>query len=382
MREHTVRPDDSPARIAIEYAGCPKCARDLVAANPHKEAVIYPNGFVTFKNLRAGERLALPDKWFSKELDDRPKKYFAALPHPDGRTLSSLGLAAASSVLGNYSALDAASAAIGALSAMNDREFNAAVAGAIANLESAVQEVSIDPAASVYADKARSAIDQAATLTTSLGAAIASGDQAAGAQARRSILEALSGALVNARTALNTYYGDHPTSAVPQASTAPNDTIASIAKAVAAAVAADPNYCTSVSQVGSAMNTAIHAFKSAWNAANPGAPVPINTGTYEQATADALAKVLGSAPPACGARGGDTSPSFPGGDVVPPQPSEGLSLGSILGLSLLGAGAVGGAIYFATKDPPRRRVRRSRPRREKNPMIRREEDTIAPWRKS
>ena len=138
------------------------------------------------------------------------------------------------------------------------------------------------------------------------------------------------------------------------------------------------------SQAGSAMNTAIHAFKSAWNAANPGTPVPINTGTYEQATADAVARVLGSSPPACGARGG-TSPSFPGGGspITPPQPSEGMSFGTILGLSVLGAGAVGGAIYYATKEPPRR-ARRSRPRPKRNPMIRREEDrdTVAPWRKS
>jgi len=60
-------------------AGCPKCAVDLVRANPQKPAVTYPNGFVTFRDLRAGERLNLPDKWFNGTLDDLPKSYFEGL---------------------------------------------------------------------------------------------------------------------------------------------------------------------------------------------------------------------------------------------------------------------------------------------------------------
>lgn len=86
MRTHVVREGDSPARIAIEFVGCPKCARDLVLANPHKKAVTHPNGFVTFEELRAGETLNLPDKWFNGAIDRLPPEYFAALPHADGVT--------------------------------------------------------------------------------------------------------------------------------------------------------------------------------------------------------------------------------------------------------------------------------------------------------
>ncbi len=394
MREHTVRPDDSPARIAIEYAGCPKCARDLVVANPHKEAVTYPNGFVTFKNLRAGEKLVLPAKWFSKEFDERPKSYFAALPHPDGKTPPSLGLAAAAGILGDYGAFDSAASTIAALASLSPQSFSNAVDAACTLIDQSVREAdgSANPGIAAYAQAVHLSTNAARQANQTLVAALTSGDQVAIAKARADIQQNLTTALDAAKMALQAVYGGGGASTTPTAPSAPptvpQDTIAAVAKAVAAAVAADPNYCMSVSRAGSAMNTAIHAFKSTWNAANPSTPVPINTGTYEQATADALARVLGSAPPACGARGGSTSPSIPGGggdSITPPQPSGGMSLGAILGLSLLGAGAVGGAVYFATKEPPkRRRVRRARPvPRRANPMIRREEnrDTVAPWRK-
>lgn len=86
MRTYVVQPGDSPAKIAIEFAGCPKCARDLILANPHKAAVQFPNGFLSFRELHVGEKLTLPDKWFSGELDALPPEYFAALPYPDGVT--------------------------------------------------------------------------------------------------------------------------------------------------------------------------------------------------------------------------------------------------------------------------------------------------------
>jgi hypothetical protein len=395
MREHTVRPDDSPARIAIEYAGCPKCARDLVLANPHKEAVTYPNGFVTFKSLRAGEKLRLPDKWFSKEFDDRPRSYFQALPHPDGKTPSSLGLAEAAGILGDYGAFDTAVSTITSLASLSPQSFSNAVDAACTLVDQSVREAdgSANPGIAAYAQAVHLSTNAARQANQALVAALTSGDQSAISKSRADVQQNLTTALDAAKLALQAVYGGSAP-ATPSAPSAPSsppaipqDTLKAVAKSVAAAVASDPNYCASVSRAGSSMNTAIHAFKSAWNAANPGSPVPINTGTYEQATADALARVLGSAPPACGARGG-TSPSVPGGGggdgLMPPQPSTGMSIGAILGLSLLGAGAVGGAIYLATKEPPkRRRVRRSVPRRA-NPMIRREEDrdTIAPWRKS
>lgn len=87
MRTYVVQPGDSPAKIAIEFAGCPKCARDLVLANRHKPMFTHPNGFITFQDLRVGETLWIPDKWFSEEFDRLPPEYFAALPHPDGITM-------------------------------------------------------------------------------------------------------------------------------------------------------------------------------------------------------------------------------------------------------------------------------------------------------
>lgn len=88
MRTYIVQPGDSPAGIASrdDMAGCPKCSRDLVLVNPHKETVTYPNGFVTFKELHVGEVLNLPDKWFDATLDQMPPSYFAALPYADGIT--------------------------------------------------------------------------------------------------------------------------------------------------------------------------------------------------------------------------------------------------------------------------------------------------------
>ena len=88
MRTYVVQPGDSPAKIASrdDMAGCPKCAVDLVRANPHKKSVRHANGFVTFKTLRVGEVLNLPEKWFNGEHDALPPEYFKALPYADGVT--------------------------------------------------------------------------------------------------------------------------------------------------------------------------------------------------------------------------------------------------------------------------------------------------------
>ena len=88
MREYVVKAGDSPASIAAQerHAGCPKCSRDLIDANPHKPSVTYPNGFITFRELRVGERLRLPEKWFNGELDRMPQSYFNALPYANGVT--------------------------------------------------------------------------------------------------------------------------------------------------------------------------------------------------------------------------------------------------------------------------------------------------------
>ena len=101
MRTYVVRPGDSPASIAArdEHAGCPKCAIDLVDANPHKPAQHLANGYRTFKELRVGETLNLPDKWFDGRHDALPPSYFKSLASPDGVTRG-LGLADAPFGLG------------------------------------------------------------------------------------------------------------------------------------------------------------------------------------------------------------------------------------------------------------------------------------------
>ena len=92
MRIYEVQQGDSPAKIAIQFAGCPKCAHDLVRANAHKPTVTYPNGFLTFQSLLPGERLYLPEKWFNGELDALPPSYFASLPYADGATPGKIAL--------------------------------------------------------------------------------------------------------------------------------------------------------------------------------------------------------------------------------------------------------------------------------------------------
>ncbi len=80
-------------------------------------------------------------------------------------------------------------------------------------------------------------------------------------------------------------------------------TVQAAAQACLAALNADSNYCSSVAQSGSAVNNAVHAFKLAWNAANPSSAVPVGTGNYEVSVSAALSTALGgaAAPAGCGA---------------------------------------------------------------------------------
>ena len=83
MRVYSVQPGDTPSSIAArdDMAGCPKCAKDLVEANPHRASVRHPNGFLAFvEPLVPGENLWLPDKWFDGTLDRLPRSYFDGLP--------------------------------------------------------------------------------------------------------------------------------------------------------------------------------------------------------------------------------------------------------------------------------------------------------------
>lgn len=233
MRTYVVRAGDSPASIAAksEHAGCPRCAKDLVDVNRHKASVTHPNGFRTFRDLRVGERLWLPEKWFNGELDRMPQAYFNSLPRHDGVT-PGVGQAPVSSV------------------------------------------------------------DASPTIVNIL------------MQARN----------------------------------------------VANVLAADPNYCASVGQAGSAVNVAIHDFKVAWNANTPGNPVPIGTGNYEPATAAALAAVLGTAtPPACP----EAAPQPLPAPAPAAQQPNGLSVGSVTVIGVIAAAAVGIVVYEVSRQRPR-----------------------------
>lgn len=364
-------------------AGCPKCSIDLIHANPHKESVVHPNGFVSFAELRAGERLNLPDKWFDGTLDTRPKAYFSALAHPDGLTPG----VGAPNVLNDYALLDAAANRVGELAALSNQPFNYAVEAAASSVDAAVQQIGNGDTiptvyAAPYAQDVRKYTALARQRNVELKSAIVAGDDQAAFQASNDILHDLSNALTSAQLALQAFYGDAgnaessppvkvdigPATIDPAPKvdvtigpatidpvSVPPASVAAAAQAAATAIGANANYCASVAQVGSVVNSAVHAFKTAWNAANPNSPVPIGTSTYEQATADAITKVIGHAPVACG--GAKAAPP-PAPLVMPSQaPTPGIGVAGVLGLGLLGAGAVGGVIYFATRVPVRR-VRR------------------------
>lgn len=59
---YPVQVGDTPASIAMALTGDPARAMELIAANPYKPRVVW-NGMATFRELRAGEMLALPPYW-------------------------------------------------------------------------------------------------------------------------------------------------------------------------------------------------------------------------------------------------------------------------------------------------------------------------------
>lgn len=379
MRVYRVQPGDTPADIAArdEMAGCPKCAIDLIHANPHKPTVMHPNGYQTFRELRVGENLNIPDKWFSKEFDELPRAYFAALPHPDGVTSSTLGDSAAG-VLGDYAALDMASTKVNELPQMDLSSFGLNADIACGLIDNAIKEVGPNAPGAGNAQDAKAAVTWVLASNTKLLNALQAGDEATASATRSGMQSVLATALSSARKALNEFYGEpaHPVPPPPPPpapTPSPSSTggfsapVISTARALAESLAANPNYCSDVSKTGTEVNTVIHAFKKAWNESQS-QKVPINTGNYEQATADAVWKVLGTAPVACSSKSDPAAPPppFEDSDLTAPEEKK-TSLGTILGVGLLGAGAVAGALYLATRGeespPPARRPGRVRPRR-------------------
>ena len=284
MQIYEVREGDSPGSIAADFAGCPKCARDLVKVNSHKPIVTLPNGFATFRSLRVGEKLWLPDKWFTSELDELPPAYFAALPHPDGVTPSKLGALAAAGVLGDFNALDTASSSVALLAQVGDQAFNSSVNAAASLIDAAVHEAdtSTNPAVTSIVKDIHAATAWAKQRGADFAAASTAGDQSTAATARTDAQTALSTALSNAKSVIQTIHSSPATKPEQPELTLPPLVIN----------------------------------------LPPARSLPIQEQTF-----------------------------------IPPQ-KTGMSTGAIMGLALIGVGAVGGVIYLSTTPPKQEPVLR------------------------
>lgn len=363
VRTYVVQPGDSPASIAAQdsMAGCPKCSCELPRVNCHKASTVRPNGHVTFTELIVGEVLNLPDEWFDPARELLPPAYYKILPHPNGVTRGTLGDAP-----GDLPALDDAVAAVAQLAALDDVAFTRAVGDAGAKIDAATEGAYGSTTSADAAAKAKLAQDAtkwAWQRNADLAAAVAAGDRATVTRARLDIQNSLTTALGNARLAI-----------LAQSSPASNPStfsseLQAAAKGAATAIAADPNYCTSVTHPGNPVNAAVHRFKLAWNATQT-PKVPLGSGDYEVATTVALAQVIGQAPSACGPSQRPvpapkppaplTAPAQPKQETVTPPTESGWSAGKVfLGVVLAGAAAAGGvAIVRSRKASPRPAARR------------------------
>jgi hypothetical protein len=305
--------------------------------------------------MRVGETINLPDEWFHPAREQLPKTYYQILPHPNGVTPGSLG-----DPLGDFPELDAAVAAVARLAAMDDAAFTAAVAAAGASIDAAVKEAQgslQSPDAAAKAKYVKDATQWAWQRNRDLAAAIAASDRAAVTKARLDIQNSLATALGNARLAILAHY---PSSGPSAAS----GELQAAAKAAAAAIGADPNYCTSVTHPGTPVNAAVHRFKLAWNASPQTPKVPVGTSNYEVATTVALAQVLGSAPSACGAGRRPVPAPKPPPPLTAQQQEklsaptwESWSFGKVAAVVAVAGVAAGAVAFLATRPAkPARRI--------------------------
>jgi hypothetical protein len=237
---------------------------------------------------------------------------------------------------------------LSSLPQLSDREFALAADVIAALVDKSVSEASSVP----QSNDARAGAEWVRRRALEMAAAVEAGDAEAASASRSEIQNVLLTAADSARKALDAFYAEPK----PRPSISSNIDLISLAQRAANAIASDPNYCASVAVVGSPVNAAVHAFKSAWNSTNPTDLIPINTGNFEQATAAALATVTGSSLAACPPRT-STPPIIQ--PPTTPSPEKGLSKGALFGIGLIGVGAAGTVIYFATKKPPRTSSRRS-----------------------
>jgi hypothetical protein len=234
---------------------------------------------------------------------------------------------------------------VGAIAAMGDQQFNAAVNDTADSIDASVKEVSGSQAQDV-----RKNTNAARQRNVDLTAMIANNDQTS-FQVRTDILHDFANALASAGLALQAQHSTAPLPTFPPAGVFPA-AVTAAAQAVATAIAANPNYCALIAQPGSALNAAVHAFKTAWNVTQP-TQIPIGTSNYEQQTAEVLADVLGGAPLPCEPHATTTPNPIPDVAVTVPQKSQPLSTGAVVSIGLLSAGALGGAVYLATRKSKR-----------------------------
>ena len=207
MRTYIVEPADSPGKIAVKFAECPKCSRDLILANADKKrVVVHANGYLTFESLTPGETLVLPEKWFDPGFDLLPPAYFASLPYADGVTPSPFG-ADAPVILGHFKALDVAAEKLRALASLNDQAFARSIGDVAEALDHAVEPALYESneAASRRAFSAKEMVRFAVPAAKMFTAFAASGVSTAGV--RSDVLEAFGAALDHARHALGDLYG-------------------------------------------------------------------------------------------------------------------------------------------------------------------------------
>jgi hypothetical protein len=203
MRTYIVKPGDSPASIAArdDMAGCPKCCADLVKANWQKEAITYPNGYVTFKSLVPGETLNLPEKWFDPAFDLLPPAYFASLPYADGVTPSPFGKMAYV-ILRDFRALDNAADLVRGLEAMDDHRFAMHAGDVAVSIDAAVEPaIGRSPYAQAVQEGVRLAASHSRMFSTLLAAGLPR------TNARAQVQATLAAVLLNAQRAVGELYG-------------------------------------------------------------------------------------------------------------------------------------------------------------------------------
>jgi len=402
MKTYQVVSGDSPAKIAAKFAQCPKCAPDLLGANPGKPAVTLPNGFRTFTSLQIGEVINLPDAWFDGRHDALPPEYFKRLPSHTG-----VGLADGNLPLGPFgqclpnqvlNPLDGRCYDVSGIPGLhplpspdvytiNDtgglfhpsRDFDGTPfpqlpgGGCAPGQALGNNGLCYRTAATAAADAA--AMQKAAAwrhaknpngghIETDIFMRGGAFNCPAG-----TVFEPISRLCIPANTSTFAPNGLLTTAPAPTAFRrhffgvaadplfpVPDDPLELSALNLSSVLNGDPNYCSSVAVNGSLVNQAVHDFKVEWNKANPGNPVPIGTGNYEHIVAAALVSVVGPtvARPGCPDRGGGVTP--PGPQPTPPDPTKpATSNASTIGLALLAAAGVGGAVLLATKKKSRRR---------------------------